>query len=115
MTQMWLNAGAFSCVLTQSPGVILSKFTPRSDHVMYMETTKSQELELREYGLQLTFNETLNLKGLDGTIRKGLFFLKEHGKVASTKTTICLDSNNPTYKDNMSAFALHHGTAADSE
>lgn len=39
---------------------------------MYIETTKSQELELREYGLQLTFNETLNLKGLDGTIRKGL-------------------------------------------
>lgn len=42
------------------PGVILSKFTPRSDHVMYIKTTKSQELELREYGLQLTFNETLN-------------------------------------------------------
>lgn len=78
MTQMWLNAGAFSCVLTQSPGVILSKFTPRSDHVMYIETTKSQELELREYRLQLTFNETLNLKGLDGTIRKGVeLVLKE--------------------------------------
>lgn len=60
------------------PGVILSKFTPRSDHVMYIETAKSQELELREYRLQLTFNETLNLKGLDGTIRKGVeLVLKE--------------------------------------
>lgn len=35
--------------------------------------------------------------------------------MAQSRSKSQLDSNNPTYKDNMSAFALHHGTAADSE